>query len=187
MNFKKLLSSFLVLTLVISTFSFSNVYAQENTEELAEKVKQDTGVDVSEVSLENFEYDFSFLVNDITFNEMEEYLVLTGQDVNLEEYTVQAQWVPVVAGALRLLTSKVGKEGMQKGWAIAKPYVKKALDYADDYVIDGPGGGGRIIQVRKKKGGAPIFRLDYYPIKTGGDYKLHYHVEPDMKEHHVIF
>ncbi|UZM97520.1 hypothetical protein OL548_20465 [Lysinibacillus sp. MHQ-1] len=69
---------------------------------------------------------FSFLVNDITFNEMEEYLVLTGQDVNLEEYTVQAQWVPVVAGALRLLTSKVGKEGMQKGWAIAKPYVKKS-------------------------------------------------------------
>lgn len=185
MNFKKFLSSILILTLVISSFGFSQVSAQEYTSEvLPEGVESETEVYVSN---ESFEKEFAFLVNDPVFIEMEEYLVLTGQDTNISDSTVQARWIPLVAQALRLLTSKVGKEGMQKGWAIARPYVKKALDNIDDYVIDGPGGGGRIIQVRKKAGGAPIFRLDYYPVKVGGDYKLHYHVPPNMSVHHIIF
>ncbi|TWK45987.1 hypothetical protein CHCC20348_2708 [Bacillus paralicheniformis] len=29
--------------------------------------------------------------------------------------------------------------------------------------------------------------MDYCPVKTEGPYKLHYHVPPNMKKHHIIF
>ncbi|TWK86529.1 hypothetical protein CHCC20333_1636 [Bacillus paralicheniformis] len=132
---------------------------------------------------EKFEKEFDFLIEDPVFQQLEQ--VLAEQEVKAAE--IKPMWVPIVATALRVLISKVGRSGMKKGWAIARPYVEKALKAPSKYKIDGPGGGGRIIQVRLKSTGKPIFRLDYYPVKTGGPYKLHYHVPPNMKKHHIIF
>lgn len=42
---------------------------------------------------------------------------------------------------------------MEKGWALARPYVQKALDAPKNYILEGPGSGGRIVQVRSRKGG----------------------------------
>jgi hypothetical protein len=70
---------------------------------------------------------------------------------------------------------------MKKGWALARPYVEKAIKAPSTYILEGAGGGGRIIQVRLKKTGAVVFRLDYFPIKTGGSNALHYHVPPILK------
>jgi RHS repeat-associated protein len=95
-------------------------------------------------------------------------------------------YVQIVYTALRYLIEKVGYRMAMKAWEIAKPYIKKAIREAKKYEIDGPGGGSRIIQVRYR-GGAPIFRLDWYPIKPGGPFTLHYHVQPDIKKHHVIW
>lgn len=74
---------------------------------------------------------------------------------------------------------------MEKGWALARPYVQKFLDEPTKYDLDGPGSGGRIIQLRKK-GSTTLFRLDYAPIKHGTPAVLHYHVPPDLKKHYVI-
>lgn len=76
------------------------------------------------------------------------------------------------------------EKGNAKGWKVARPYVQKALKAPQNRIIDGPGSGGRIIQVRSKK---PLFRLDYAPIKHGRPAVLHYHVPPNLKDHHVIF
>ncbi|MFC4388287.1 hypothetical protein ACFOZ1_10790 [Gracilibacillus marinus] len=76
---------------------------------------------------------------------------------------------------------------MKKGWAIARPYVEKAIKAPKTYILEGSGGGGRIIQVRLRKGGSVVFRLDYFPVKTGGKNVLHYHVPPNLKKHHTIF
>jgi RHS repeat-associated protein len=95
-------------------------------------------------------------------------------------------YVQIVYTALRYLIEKVGYRMAMKAWEIAKPYIKKAIREAKKYEIDGPGGGSRIIQVRYR-GGAPIFRLDWYPRKLGGPLTLHYHVQPDIKKHHVIW
>ncbi|MCY8559931.1 hypothetical protein [Bacillus haynesii] len=132
-------------------------------------------------SLSNEEFDF--LIEDPVFQQLEQ--VLAEQEVKDAE--IKPMWVPIVATALRVLISKVSRSGMKKGWAIARSYVEKALKAPSKYKIDGPGGGGRIIQVRLKSTGKPIFRLDYYPVKTGGPYKLHDHVPPHMKKHHIIF
>lgn len=45
---------------------------------------------------------------------MEEYLILSDQDVSIYENGVQAQWVPITAAAIRMLTSKVGKKEWKK-------------------------------------------------------------------------
>ncbi len=74
----------------------------------------------------------------------------------------------------------------KKAWDIAQPYLKKAITQASKFTIDGPGSGGRIVQVRYKKGGAVLFRLDFYPIKSGGPFTLHYHLEKNT-EHLVIW
>lgn len=191
MGFKKIIASILIFAMFFSSLGITTIFAQENTyannEAIANEVKEETGVDVFDVSLENYEEEFSFLVNDPVFIELEEYLVLSGQDAAFSDSSVQGQWVPIVAQALRLLTSKVGKEGMERGWKIARPYVQKALDAPSLYELDGPGSGGRIIQVRNKKGGSVVFRLDYFPVKHGGKNYLHYHVPPNLKEHHIIF
>ncbi|MEC2046249.1 hypothetical protein PQS30_06805 [Bacillus licheniformis] len=139
--------------------------------------------DIQSLDNEEFEKEFDFLIEDPVFQQLEQ--VLAEQEVKDAE--IKPMWVPIVATALRVLISKVGRSGMKKGWAIARPYVEKALKAPSKYKIDGPGGGGRIIQVRLKSTGKPIFRLDYYPVKTGGPYKLHYHVPPNMKKHHIIF
>lgn len=139
--------------------------------------------DIQSLDNEKFEKEFDFLIEDPVFQQLEQ--VLAEQEIKDAE--IKPMWVPIVATALRVLISKVGRSGMKKGWAIARPYVEKALKAPSKYKIDGPGGGGRIIQVRLKSTGKPIFRLDYYPVKTGGPYKLHYHVPPNMKKHHIIF
>ncbi|MGP3739103.1 hypothetical protein ACTWKB_08925 [Bacillus sp. 4A_MP2] len=66
-------------------------------------------------------------MNDPVFIEIEETLALQSQNAELKEDSVTGQWIPVVAAALRLLISQVGKKGMQKGWKVARPYVQKAL------------------------------------------------------------
>ncbi|MFT0803199.1 hypothetical protein VSK90_18185 [Bacillus swezeyi] len=139
--------------------------------------------DIQSLDNEEFEKEFDFLIEDPVFQQLER--TLAKQEV--KEAEIKPMWIPIVAAALRVLISKVGRSGMKKGWAIARPYVQKALKAPSKYKIDGPGGGGRIIQVRLKSSGKPIFRLDYYPVKTGGSYKLHYHVPPNMKKHHIIF
>ncbi|MFT0827208.1 hypothetical protein VSK91_22575, partial [Bacillus swezeyi] len=134
--------------------------------------------DIQSLDNEEFEKEFDFLIEDPVFQQLER--TLAKQEV--KEAEIKPMWIPIVAAALRVLISKVGRSGMKKGWAIARPYVQKALKAPSKYKIDGPGGGGRIIQVRLKSSGKPIFRLDYYPVKTGGSYKLHYHVPPNMKK-----
>lgn len=90
-------------------------------------------------------------LNDPVFIEIEETLALQSQNAELKEDSVTGQWIPVVAAALRLLISQVGKKGMQKGWKVARPYVQKALKAPQNRIIDGPGSGGCIIQVRSNK------------------------------------
>lgn len=95
-------------------------------------------------------------------------------------------YAQILYTALRFLIAKVGYTLAKKAWDIAAPYIKKAITEANKYDLDGPGSGGRIIQVRYK-GGAPIFRLDFFPIKHGGPYTLHYHIPPNLNDHHVIW
>ncbi|WP_253957788.1 hypothetical protein [Metabacillus halosaccharovorans] len=190
---KKSILVFLSLVTFLYSISPSLSLAAENEETfvneeaIVEDVIETTGVDVSDVDLNAYEEDFDFLTDDPVFLQLEEHVVLTNQDVVIQEDSVQGQWVPIAAAAIRLLTSKVGRKGMEKGWALARPYVQKALDAPSTYILEGAGGGGRIIQVRLKKGGSVVFRLDYFPIKTGGDNVLHYHVPPNLKTHHKVF
>ncbi|MDF9763785.1 hypothetical protein OKW24_005681 [Peribacillus simplex] len=103
-------------------------------EELSEYYNEDlTNVNISE-----FEQEFETLTNDPVFNEMEEVMALQEAEALVAEAELNAQWVPVVAAALRVLISKVGKKGMQKGWAVARPHVEKALKNLNSYIIDGP-------------------------------------------------
>ncbi|KAA6472275.1 hypothetical protein [Bacillus swezeyi] len=139
--------------------------------------------DIQSLNNEDFEKEFDFLIEDPVFQQLEQTLA----EQEVKDAEIKPMWIPVVAAALRVLISKVGRSGMKKGWAIARPHVQKALKAPSKYKIDGPGGGGRIIQVRLKSSGKPIFRLDYFPVKSGGPYKLHYHVPPNMKKHHIIF
>jgi hypothetical protein len=69
---------------------------------------------------------------------------------------------------------------MTKGWAKARHYVQKALDAPKSYILEGSDNGG-IIQVVNEKGGSVVFKLDYFPIKTGQKSKLHYHVPSNLK------
>ncbi|MGS0904564.1 hypothetical protein ACVA6F_10135 [Bacillus altitudinis] len=87
---------------------------------MIEQVYEDTSIDVS-----NFNKEFDFLLNDPVFIELEETLALQSQNAELKEDSVTGQWIPVVAAALRLLISQVGKKGMQKGWKVARPYGRK--------------------------------------------------------------
>ncbi|WP_226620039.1 hypothetical protein [Cytobacillus firmus] len=179
---------FSILSPTISGAETSEVIVDEGLvleDTVVEEITETTGIDVSGQDLTTYEEDFDFLVNDPIFMEMEEHFILTDQDVSIEDNSVSGQWIPVAAAAIRLLTSKVGKKGMEKGWALARPYVKKFVDAPSKYDLDGPGSGGRIIQLRKK-GSTTLFRLDYAPIKHGRDPVLHYHVPPNLKDHHVI-
>ena len=189
---KKCILLLLSLVLIFSTISPSISSAIEKEEgtvsqKIPDEVSATTDVDVSDVNLQSFEKDFDFLLQDQVFRQFEEHLLLTGQDVDNLETSVQGQWVPIAAAAIRLLTSKVGREGMKKGWALARPYVDKAIKAPNTYILEGAGGGGRIIQVRLRKTGAVVFRLDYFPIKTGGPNVLHYHIPPNLKNHYKVF
>jgi RHS repeat-associated protein len=93
----------------------------------------------------------------------------------------------IIYALLRFLVTTVGLYVAKKAIAIATPYVKKALREPENYILEGRGGGGRLIQVRYKKTGSVLFRLDWYPIKAGGPYTLHYHVPPNVNEHVVLY
>ena len=115
---KKVLSIFLSVVLFFAfvspslastnTSEGSDVIVDDGTvlkESVVEEVSETTGIDVSDVNLSTYEEDFSFLTNDPVFMELEEHLILTDQDVSIEENSVSGQWVPVAAAAIRLLTS----------------------------------------------------------------------------------
>lgn len=54
--------------------------------------------------------------------------------------------------------------------------------------IQGPGGGGRLIGSTIKIGGKsqPLFRIDNFPIETGGPKVPHYHSYPNASVHNTI-
>ncbi len=134
-----------------------------------------------------FEKDFPFLANDPVFLELEATLANGQFETEMTDGPViQQRALPaIVIGALRILTSKVGRQAADKAWAIARPHIQKALSAPSKFIIDGPDG-GKIIQVRSKATKKPIFRLDYHYIDGKGPY-LHYHVPPNMKAHHFIW
>ncbi|KAA6452719.1 hypothetical protein [Bacillus swezeyi] len=167
---------------VNSTFNTLNDIFPKNIDGIS-SISTINKKDIQSLDNEEFEKEFDFLIEDPVFQQLEQALA----EQEVKDAEIKPMWIPVVAAALRVLISKVGRSGMKKGWAIARPHVQKALKAPSKYKIDGPGGGGRIIQVRLKSSGKPIFRLDYYPVKSGGSYKLHYHVPPNMKKHHIIF
>lgn len=187
----KMFFGFLVIILSIYSFTPSLPALADNSpvdlaDSIVEDITESTGVDVSNQDLTKFDEDFNFLIEDPVFLEMEEFLILDEQDISVYEDGVQGQWVPIAAAAIRLLTSKVGRAGMQRGWALARPHVQKALNAPKNYILEGSGSGGRIIQVRNRKGGSVVFRLDYFPVKHGGKDYLHYHVPPNLSTHHII-
>ncbi|MGW6191537.1 hypothetical protein ACWFRC_12550 [Bacillus cereus] len=147
---------------------------------------------VPNFDFEKFENEYDFLVTDPVFLQLEgelskprvEYVIeknpLTG------ELIVKQEILPaLVIGALRVLTSKAGRTAADKGWKIARPYVQKALDAQNKYILEGPYK-TRIIQVRSKVTKKVLFRLDYGPVKNKGPY-LHYHVPPNLNDHHIIW
>lgn len=80
---------------------------------------------------------------------------------------------------------KVGRIAAKKAWKIARPYVKRAIKEGKKYRIDGPASRGeRLFQIRRGKN--IVFRLDYGSIKHGRPKVLHYHIPPNIKNHHVI-
>lgn len=115
-----------------------------------EQLSEYYNTNLENINIDNFVEKFEFLTSDSVFNEMEEIIAIQEAEAQLSQDEVNAQWVPVVAAALRALTSKAGKKAMEKGWSVARPHIEKSLKNLDNYVIDGPSG-GRIIQVRNKK------------------------------------
>lgn len=161
------------------------IIAKQAAPATIEQLSEYYNTNLENINIDNFDEKFEFLTSDSVFNEMEEIIAIQEAEAQLSQDEVNAQWVPVVAAALRALTSKAGKKAMEKGWSVARPHIEKALKNLDNYVIDGPSG-GRIIQVRNKKTKQPIFRLDYHYIDGKGPY-LHYHVAPNMERHHFIW
>ncbi|MCM3169666.1 hypothetical protein [Peribacillus frigoritolerans] len=160
------------------------ILAEQSEPATVEQLSEYYNTNLESVNIENFEEEYEFLTTDEIFNQMEEIVAIQEVEAALSQEEVNAQWVPVAAAAIRVLTSKVGKKGMEKGWKIARPHIEKALKNLTKYKIDGPSG-GRIIQVRLKSNSQPIFRLDYHYIDGKGPY-LHYHVSPNMKTHHFL-
>ncbi|MEK5184598.1 hypothetical protein [Solibacillus sp. FSL W7-1324] len=161
---------------------------------MVQQITEESGTDFTDVDLTNFEQDFAFLLNDPVFKEMEEYLVLNSQEVIIDETEVAGQWIPIAAAGIRLLAGKVGTKAIDKAWDIAKPHVKKALDDVDRYKFIVNIKNGRylgIIDTKSKSKDKTIFALDYHQFKEGSkrtvDDVLHYHITPNIKEHHVIY
>lgn len=179
--------------------SFVDATVELNDDTIVEEYvpEEDGGIDLSNVDVSNFDFEkfeneYDFLVTDPVFLQLEgelskprvEYVIeknpLTG------ELIVKQEILPaLVIGALRVLTSKVGRTAADKGWKIARPYVQKALNAPSKYILEGPSG-TKIIQVRSKATKQVIFRLDYGPVYHKGPY-LHYHVPPNLNDHHIIW
>lgn len=206
---KKIIVSTLCLILLLTTVTFDLALAttqDENTnkyndienlnnEEL-EKIAESPGIDsvkdlseyynvnLEKVNIKDFDDKFSFLTQDEIFIEAEEHVALQSTNDTVAIAEVESQWGPIVAQALRTLVTKVGKPAMTRAWMVARPHVRKAIDYPKRYILEGPKG-GRIIQVRSKSTKKPVFRLDYHRIDGKGPY-LHYHIAPNIKKHHML-
>ncbi len=161
--------------------SFVDATVELNDDTIVEEYvpEEDGGIDLSNVDVSNFDFEkfeneYDFLVTDPVFLQLEgelskprvEYVIeknpLTG------ELIVKQEILPaLVIGALRVLTSKVGRTAADKGWKIARPYVQKALNAPSKYILEGPSG-TKIIQVRSKATKQVIFRLDYGPVYHKG-------------------
>ncbi|QIW22199.1 hypothetical protein [Bacillus thuringiensis] len=147
-----------------------------------------SNVDVSSFDFENFQKEYDFLVNDPVFLQLEaevskprvEYI--TEKNPFTGELIVKEEILPaIVVGALRILVSKVGRKAADRAWAVARPYVQKALNSPRQYILEA-GKGGMIIQVRSKATGKRVFALDYHYIDGKGPI-LHYHSPPNVNDH----
>ncbi|MGE6347135.1 hypothetical protein ACQKIY_17085 [Bacillus mycoides] len=192
-----ILSFVLMFSFVLPSFVDATVELNDDTIVEEYVPEEDGGIDLSNMDVSNFDFEkfeneYDFLVTDPVFLQLEgelsqprvEYVIeknpLTG------ELIVKQEILPaLVIGALRVLTSKVGRTAADKGWKIARPYVQKALNAPSKYILEGPSG-TKIIQVRSKATKQVIFRLDYGPVKNKGPY-LHYHVPPNLNYHHIIW
>lgn len=94
-----------VLSFILCFSAVTPVYAESVTsqdselvvsDQLIEQVYEDTGIDVSNVDVSNFNKEFDFLLNDPVFIELEETLALQSQNAELKEDSVTGQWIPVV-------------------------------------------------------------------------------------------
>ncbi|MBJ8055910.1 hypothetical protein JDS87_29510 [Bacillus cereus] len=192
-----ILSFILLFSFTFPSFVDATVELDNDTVVEEYVPEEDGGIDLSNVDVSNFdsegfETEYDFLVNDPVFLQLEEELSKPRVEYVIEknpftgELVVKEEVLPaLVIGALRVLTSKVGRTAADKGWKIARPYVQKALNAPSKYILDGPSG-TRIIQVRSKATKQVIFRLDYGPVHNKGPY-LHYHVSPNLKDHHIIW
>lgn len=106
---------------------------------------------------------------------------------SISDPTKSTKFLPLLATAFRILVQKVGPTIAKKAWDLAQPYFRMAITQASKFTMDGPGSGGRIVQVRYRKGGSVLFRLDFYPVRSGGPFTLHYHVGPNTNNHNVIW
>jgi RHS repeat-associated protein len=101
----------------------------------------------------------------------------------------------LVWAALVKLAWKIGWKAIRMAWDKAEPYINKAIREAKNYIIEGPAKTGvettRIVQIRNKKTGAPVFRLEMHPIPDPAygnkriEY-LHYHIGTS-KAHYTIW
>ncbi|TNP00406.1 hypothetical protein [Bacillus pacificus] len=145
-------------------------------------------VDTSDFDFENFEKEYGFLVNDPVFLQLEEEVSKLRVESVVEknpftgELVVKQEILPaIVLGALRVLVSKVGRTAADKAWAVARPYVQKALNSPKQYILEAAKG-RMIIQVRSKATGNRVFAIDYHYIDGKGPI-LHYHSPPNVGAH----
>jgi len=73
--------------------------------------------------------------------------------------------------------------GLLGGVAGAIEFAGWAAATGPAFVIDGPGRGTRLFQIRDADSGQPIFRLDYGPVPSQNGDMLHYHRAPDLRLH----
>lgn len=89
--------------------------------------------------------------------------------------------------AARLIAYGAGAAASAKHF---KNVAVKGKDLVKNTAIDGPGGGGRVFQLRYPKKGKPLamFRLDYFPVKHGRPARLHFHccTPANEKNHYMI-
>lgn len=90
------------------------IIAEQAAPATIEQLSKYYNTNLENINIDNFDEEFEFLTSDSVFNEMEEIIAIQEAEAQLSQDEVNAQWVPVVAAALRALTSKAGKKAMEK-------------------------------------------------------------------------
>ncbi|QHZ59010.1 MULTISPECIES: YpjP family protein [Brevibacillus] len=92
----------------------------------------------------------------------------------------------IIVSAAGYAVKKLGKKVADDVWPVVKKKLDDLLEKAEDISIKGPGGGERVFAIFDKN--KEIFRLDAKLLKKPDGYYLwvHYHITPDMSEHHDI-